>query len=266
MLITVKLPLVIMAFALLCSTGCGAPSAPYRTPDHWAQADAYGAYDEHESSPPEPMPYYSGSEGSIHIEHNQLAKTESAPSGFVPYQQAPTPRRAPSLAGSSCLAELKRRGVAHVSLPALKGVENPVEVRGQLGGVEFWANDGRRLQLDCRLAVALDELGSVMSGFGVRKIRYSGAYVYRTTRTGRLSHHALGLAIDLHEFEVSGDRLSVKEDFRKNAGCTGNKPTLNSLSCKMREQALFEEFLTPDYNADHRDHLHISVPKRKTSP
>lgn len=261
MLLSIKSPLAILTCALSLSTACGAPSAPYRSPDHWSRAEAYGGGHDDQLTG-DTTPYYALTNSS-EDQRAPLVTGEPASPGRSFYEKAPPPLHAPSLSGSSCLSELNRRGVAHTRISNLKGVENPIEVRGQLGGVEFWANDGRRLQMDCRLAIALDELGTTMSGFGVKRIRYSGAYVYRTTRSGRLSHHALGLAIDLHDFETATGRLSVKQDFVKNAGCAGQNPLLNSLSCKMREQALFEEFLTPDYNADHRDHLHISVPRRK---
>ena len=104
-----------------------------------------------------------------------------------------------------------------------------------------------------------------MADFGVERVRYSGAYVYRTTRSGRLSHHAYGLAIDLHEFQQGGETWSVKKDFRKNVDCGENDRGLNALACHMRASVFFDEFLTPDFNADHRDHLHISVP-RAASP
>lgn len=169
----------------------------------------------------------------------------------------------PLSGGKSCLTELERRNVSYRALDELKGVDTPVEVQSALGGVLYFANDGRKLQLDCRLAVALDDLGGTLQAYGVSKVRYSGAYVYRTTRTGRLSHHALGLAIDLHDFETRGGvTLSVKADFKKNIGCDRKGTELNGLACAMKSQAYFEEFLTPDYNADHRDHLHVSVPRR----
>ncbi|HSC86191.1 MAG TPA: extensin family protein, partial [Polyangiaceae bacterium] len=91
------------------------------------------------------------------------------------------------------------------------------------------------------------------------RARYSGAYVYRTTRTGRLSHHAHGLALDLHDLEIGGQLLSVKKDFARSVACEKAEQPLNRLACALREAHAFEELLTPDYNADHYDHLHLAV-------
>jgi hypothetical protein len=138
-----------------------------------------------------------------------------------------------------------------------------VEVHGQLGGVTYWASDRRPLQLDCRLAIALADLEPVFRAHGVTQIRFSGAYSFRRTRSGRLSHHALGLALDIHEVNLGAQSFSVDSHFSRNVGCQSGVPSLNALSCAMRETRFFEEFLTPDFNRDHHDHLHLSVPRRR---
>ena len=245
----------------LSLTGCaGAPDA-YRTGDHWSK-DGYawpsGGVGSPQSGPDAARLSPQGAQVSP---QNEARSKESVIVGSVPRIAPPSPVRALQLMGSACEDELSRRGIKFRTLSELKGVENPIEVRSKLGGVAFWANDGRPLQLDCRLAVALDRLGPVFQAHGVRKIRYSGAYSYRSTRSGRLSHHAYGLAIDLHEFEFGSEHFSVDSGFQRNVGCKKGISTLNLLTCEMRDQAIFEEFLTPDYNHDHRDHLHISVPR-----
>lgn len=174
----------------------------------------------------------------------------------------PPPSHARRLDGSACLSELRDRGISFSEMKELRGVETPVHIRGPLGGVHFWANDGRKLTMDCRLALALDDMRSLFEKYGLRRIRYSGAYSYRSTRSGRLSHHAHGLAIDLHDLTFVNKETSVKADYRKNDGCPSKNSLLNQLACDMRAARIFQEFLTPDYNYDHRDHLHISVPRR----
>lgn len=147
-------------------------------------------------------------------------------------------------------------------LSSLKGVDTPVRVDGPIGGVEFFSNHGRQMDLDCRLAIALVELGKNFYELGITRARFSGAYDYRTTRTGRLSHHAFGLAIDIHEVWVREERYSVDKAFEKGRGCPSSRTVLNELACTFKASGLFEEVLTPDYNWDHRDHLHVAVPKR----
>ena len=80
--------------------------------------------------------------------------------------------------------------------------------------------------VDCRLALALSEIAVDLRALGVTEARYSGAYVYRTSHPGRMSLHAYGLAIDLHEFKVSGEGLLVKRR-SKGVGLLLDPPLLN---------------------------------------
>lgn len=192
-----------------------------------------------------------------------IREPETSYSARFPYleSETPPPSDAYRTEGDPCLRDLERAGTKFRKLPELAGVETPVEVLGTLGGVRYWTEGGTLLRMDCRLAVTLSRLGPTLAKKGVSAVRYSGAYVYRTTASGRLSHHAHGLAIDLHEFTIAGTSRSVDRDFARNAGCQSDVPELNRLACDLRTLRLFDEFLTPDYNADHRDHLHVSVPR-----
>ncbi len=182
---------------------------------------------------------------------------------YITRTGTPEPVSAPMMNRSDCLSELKRSGVRFTELDQLKGVEVPIQLEnGRLGGVEFWIHGSSKMRLDCRLALALERLAPTFKKYQVTRARYSGAYSYRRTRSGRLSHHAHGLAIDIHEITIAGRDYSVTHDFGRNEGCPAQS-TLNQFSCALKFSTTFKEFLTPDYNADHRDHLHISVPKKK---
>jgi hypothetical protein len=257
-----KIPLLILAGSALLGA-CAAPAAPYRSPDHWSK-NGYewppgSGQDTQKESLLSPSPTASRAK-----EFTEPDEPYPAPpaAGDTPYVGAPAPTNAPLHEGQKCLRALRKSGVTFRSLGSLKGVENPVEVQGRLGGVVFYATDRRPLQLDCRLALALEDLRPVFQQHGVTRVRFSGAYSYRRTRSGRLSHHAHGLAIDLHDLEFGPKSLSVEGDFARRVGCSSDNPPLNRLACAMRDRRLFEEFLTPDFNFDHRDHLHISVPRR----
>ncbi len=167
---------------------------------------------------------------------------------------------------TGCLKTLGNLDIDFAPIEELRGVTEPVEIRSPLGGVRYYRTGGGPLQLDCRMALALERIGPVLAAHGVSRARYSGAYVYKTTRSGRLSHHAHGLAIDLHDFDVEGQRLTVKQDFTRGAGCGPRVPKLNRLSCDLKRTRLFDEFLTPDFNADHYDHLHISIERLGSAP
>lgn len=173
---------------------------------------------------------------------------------------APAPVTPPTGSGG-CLAELDRAGAKYDVLGATRGVVTPVKVVGDLGGIKYVPTGGLPLIADCRFAVTLARLGPLLRELGVSEMYYSGAYVYRMSSKGRLSLHANGLAIDVHEITVDGQRLSVKKAFTKGLGdsCESNFPPLNRVACQLKRTGAFKEFLTPDYNADHHDHLHLAI-------
>jgi len=161
----------------------------------------------------------------------------------------------------SCLNELTRSGVSFSPLGEKRGVVTPVLVQSNLGGVRYVPTGGLPLIVDCRFAVTLERLGPLLRELGVSALHYSGAYVYRMSSKGRLSLHANGLAIDIHEITVDGQQLSVKRDFARGLGdaCGNNAPPLNRVACHLKRSGAFKELLTPDYNADHHDHIHLAI-------
>lgn len=252
----IRLTSLLVAAFLSSLTGACTRHAQPRSMPHWSKE----GYVLQGSQDFEPLPLKANSESPL----GRLAKSNDEPklpSGATPFGRAVAlaPLQAP-LGKNACLNALKEKGIQFKTLPALKGVETPVEIRDRLGGVEFWANDGRPLLMDCRLALALEDLRPLFASQGLRRARFSGSYVYRPTKSGRLSHHAFGLAIDIHELTFATGNLSVSSDYKKNVGCPSNLP-INRLACSMRDARLFEELLTPDYNYDHHDHLHVSVPR-----
>jgi hypothetical protein len=163
-------------------------------------------------------------------------------------------------AGEACLTELNERGIVWQARKEERGVTTPVLVRSPIGNVRFFS-DVTPFIADCRLVLALSDLAPELEAQGVTQVRFSGAYVYRTRRSGTLSLHANGLAIDIHEVWFGSERLSVKKDFARGQGreCRPGMPRLNVLACRVREARLFKELLGPDDNADHHDHFHFGV-------
>ena len=163
--------------------------------------------------------------------------------------------------GDACLRELDGLGVPFRTRGETLGVDTPVVVSGSVGGIRYTANGNLPLICDCRLAVALHRMAPLLRQAGVHAARFSGAYSYRTTRSGRLSLHARGLAIDLHEFVIAGRALSVDRDYARgrSSGCSSAMPILNRLACSLRASGLFRELLTPDSDADHHDHFHLAI-------
>lgn len=163
--------------------------------------------------------------------------------------------------GEPCLAWLSQEGVAFRSLAPRPGMVTPVAVTGPIGGVRYETAGRVPLVCDCRLVVALDWLGPELLSHGVRAIRHSGAYAYRTTHNGRPSLHAQGLAIDVHELSIGQNKFDVFKDYVRgmSPSCSSDSPPLNKLACDLGRTGLLEEVITPDDDSDHRDHLHLAI-------
>ena len=136
-----------------------------------------------------------------------------------------------------------------------------IAIEGPIGGVRYWTLGAGPMVADCRLALALAKVAPELRGLGITAMRFSGAYSYRMAKVGRLSLHAYGLAIDVHEVTADGKSYVVAKDFANGLpnGCAEQAPLLNRLACRLSQLRLFQELLTPDSNADHHDHLHIAI-------
>ena len=163
--------------------------------------------------------------------------------------------------GEPCLSELRRAGVPFQVVADKRGVSTPVAIEGPIGGVRYWTVGAGPMVSDCRLVLALAKVAPELRGLGISAMRFSGAYSYRMARVGRLSLHAYGLALDVHEVTADGKSYVVAKDFARALpnGCAADAPLLNRLACRMAQLRLFQELLTPDSNADHRDHLHLAI-------
>jgi hypothetical protein len=179
----------------------------------------------------------------------------------------------------ACLNFLVEREVPFVRKDDVHGVRTPVEVRGAIRGVRLSPRVGRPPLMDCELLRALWEAAPLFSRAGVDELSFSGAYVYRTRHgSSKLSAHAFGLAIDVHEFRNRGEDLNVLRDFERGAGswrglvtregeigrCIGKPRTgkgrrLRRLVCELKHHSAFRVIITPDDDADHRDHIHIET-------
>jgi hypothetical protein len=166
--------------------------------------------------------------------------------------------------GEVCVSWLRNLGIPFERLPPKPGIETPIEVTGPIGGIQYVSEGKESIVCDCRLALALDWSSRVLRPLGVDRVAHRGAYVNRTTRRGRPSLHARGLAIDVGAVRVGNEWLEVDRDFRRNTHprCDANLPLLNSVSCQLRTLRLFRELITPDDDGDHHDHLHLALPLR----
>jgi hypothetical protein len=178
-----------------------------------------------------------------------------------------------------CLSFLRQVNMPHAASTAVRGIRTPVVVRGPFQGISLVPRGRREALMDCTLARALYEAGPIFKAAGAGGLEYSAAYDYRQRRDANLiSAHAHGLAIDVHAIRTNSRRYVVASDFESGVGewkrlrpgpgalaaCIGNPRTdagrlLRTLVCRLKLNTSFRVLVTPDDNADHRDHFHLEV-------
>ena len=181
--------------------------------------------------------------------------------GDVPRPRARNELRSVLPGGSECEARLSEHDVRFHTLAHEIGVKTPIVVDGPIASIRYYTGAHGPLIADCRLVLALALVGPELVSFGVTDVRFSGAYVFRLSNKGRVSLHAYGLAIDMHGFTRFGVHYEVDHDFRKGLGpaLPEDAPVANAIAYRFRNSGLFHEYLTPDDNADHHDHVHVGV-------
>ena len=164
--------------------------------------------------------------------------------------------------------------------PAMLGVADPVTVTLPLNGVayRYSGNTTQRKTLfgDCTLMKSLAQAAPIVRSHDVQEIVDIGIYNYRcidqtmTPPNCSMSQHAYAKAIDLAEF-VTGDgtHYSVLKDWVIDASgttCTAATENdkdawLHQLICELKTAHTWNIVLTPNYNADHRNHFHVDLTK-----
>jgi hypothetical protein len=206
------------------------------------------------------------------------AASAASPTAGPDAGAAPSPpaddANAPSKA---CLQSLRDRGVDFVEQPT-KGVRTPIRLVGSNLGplrlVIIERKPGAVMPvMDCELGRALLDAATVFTDAGIRDLFFSGIYEYRPRRhSKKLSEHAHGLAIDVHEFGTADGRIfDVERDFEQGVGewpardqveCVGSpeRPEgrlLRELACALRVSSAFREIITADDDPAHANHFHI---------
>ena len=207
------------------------------------------------------------------------APTAQAGNPFVevPADYASTPAHTyAQLDAPSCYQTLEDRGIAYERATAGPLVDAPVRLTGSLHDVTFTHVHPRAngAVLDCRLLLALDDFSVLLREHEVTQVGFVAAY--RPDRTGKAKpgrRHPAGLAMDIAWFERDdGARLVVDSDYvgrvgAKTCGLRAQQPpagnehaaAIRSLVCDTAKERLFHLFLTPNYNRDHHDHVHVEV-------
>lgn len=192
----------------------------------------------------------------------------------APVVSSPQWANAAQVDATVCLATLKASGakfVAHAPMkkPNARGCGMPQGVtltKGPSGIV--WSPP---LEIDCSLAEELPKLEAIVQeearahlGGEIKRITNLGSYSCRASTgpltnayggKGTLSEHAFGLAIDVQSFvPQKGATVTVLKDWGKE---TGAGAFLEAVRSRLKKETSITHVITPDYNALHRNHLHV---------
>jgi hypothetical protein len=182
-------------------------------------------------------------------------------------------------ADTSCHAMLDALGLDWAAVGPTRGVADPVRVQPVIEGVRFRyvSNDEPTAMLmDCELAPRLVRLAQLVRPYGIDEVIHIGIYNYRCIGGGdpdvddcTPSQHARARAIDLHAFGLEGSDVeySTEDDFvitMRGDACpiaSSSEPdrVLKEIACSLWSDAIFQIVLTPNYNADHRNHYHVDM-------
>lgn len=186
-----------------------------------------------------------------------------------------TGRKLTALTGDApqCRMLLRKAGIVFTALPARGDAQC-----GFADGVRFGPGGSRLIRYSpaglgtsCSVAAALamwewnvvQPAAEQLLGSRVAHIEHFGSYSCRRLYgrdAGAWSEHATADAVDIAGFVLAdGRRISVIQDW------AGNDAEAQFLK-QVRDGAcdLFATTLSPDYNAAHRDHLHLDQAERGT--
>jgi hypothetical protein len=183
-----------------------------------------------------------------------------------------TGRKLVSLADAPgrCRTLLTRAGVRYERVAPLRAGPScgySAAVRLRSDGARQIALDPREPPISCPIAAAtamwewsvVQPAARKYLGTSVTRIEHLGSYNCRPIAgSTNWSQHATANAIDIAGFQFAdGRRLTILADWQ------GNGPEATFLR-KVRSGAcdLYATVLSPDYNAAHRDHLHLDQAQR----
>lgn len=201
-----------------------------------------------------------------------------------PYQAAVVEARGESaatryagLSERDCTKELKQRSLPiEPSKEAAGGVASPLRVKGPMHGVRILTAPAPSKFgiLDCRMALALDDLAKLAATHDVVEIRIDSFYRANAKIAGRKkkSQHSHALAADIVSFKLADGRmLTVPDDWHAEIGTVACGPdavlenpdddaiALRNLVCDVARSGVFHHVLTPSYNAAHQSHFHFDI-------
>jgi hypothetical protein len=197
------------------------------------------------------------------------------------YASTPAARYA-GMESAACVEQLNQRKLPYSQRSELAGVDTPVRITGPLHGVRFTQLNHTRDEamnsdsavVDCRLALALDDFASKLAARQVVEVGFISAYrpdPSHSVAPGQ--RHPAGLAMDVAWIRKDGgSELNVLRDFHGRVGArtcgaraepprvrTDSALELRSILCDASGDHLFNLVLTPNYNREHHNHVHLEV-------
>jgi hypothetical protein len=208
----------------------------------------------------------------------------AAPGGAPPALRDDVPnRRYARLDSTSCLKELTARGVPFTPAEPTTGVATPIRLRGSVRGIaihstlapEARAKSSMEI-FDCRLVLALDDFAGLAGPRGITDIVHFGAYRPKSQNGCTAKYdglqHCGALAVDIGSFRRGdGSEWNVLRDFHGSVGSPTCGPTAHptsqapasvglwSLVCDTAARGIFNVMLTPNYNQEHQNHIHVEI-------
>ncbi len=177
---------------------------------------------------------------------------------------------------TTCEAELTRRKVPFVRAEPTQGVLAPVRLRGGAlaNGVtihsQLAARDREKSPMeifDGRLVLALDDFSVALKARGIVEMIHLSAYRSRKnfgcTPKYDGKQHCGALAVDIATFKrADGTSLDVFRDYRGHVGaptCIAPQSEIENIVCDAADHATFNVMLTPNFNAQHKNHVHVEI-------
>ncbi len=191
-----------------------------------------------------------------------------------------------ALAEEGCRARLDHVPLEVLTGAPTRGVRDPYRLVGSVEGLAFkpsWPtkrSDPSMEIVDCRLLLAFAEAAPIFARHGVTGLVYLSAYRPPTgdlEASLRKSRHGAGMALDIGMLDRSdGTRWSIAKDFPKDLGrppCEGREAEpepgsaedLRALVCDLAISGTFSVVLTPNFNQEHHDHVHVELNPRVPS-
>ncbi len=195
------------------------------------------------------------------------------------YSLFDVPERSPvlgyaALDRDACEEALRKRRVPFTRAEDTTGVRAPVRLNGPLHGVSIHSylppamrSTAHADLIDCRLALSLDDFATSLEPRGIVEVVHVSAY--RSKKEGGCTakyageQHCAALAVDVTSFtKKDGTKLVVDRDFHGKIGAltcaTPAKNELWEIACGAAGRQ-FQVVLTPNWNAEHRNHLHLEL-------